>query len=75
MEEYRALDSRVIILKRENRGVSVTRNAGMDIVICEHKRVDARELFYELPDNLDESSIKTVSMLEIINMTYWETFD
>ena len=108
LEEYRALDSRLVVLNRENRGISAARNAGMDIAtgefiafidsddwihpnyfqylvqlqqatkadiaICGHKRVDSEKLFDELPCDLDEASIKTVSLSEIINMTYWKTF-
>lgn len=108
LEEYRALDSRLVVLNQENRGISAARNAGIDIAtgefisfidsddwihpnyfqylvqlqkatnadiaICGHKRVDSEESFDELPDDLDEASIKTVSLSEIINKTYWKTF-
>lgn len=46
----------------------------VDIAICGYKRVDSEEPFNELPDDLDESLIKTVSVSEIINMTYSKTF-
>lgn len=35
LEEYRALDSRFVVLNQENRGISAARNAGMDIATGE----------------------------------------
>lgn len=108
LEEYQKLDSRIVVLRQENKGISAARNAGMDvakgefiafidsddwihpsyfqylvqlqqrtkadIAICGYKRVDSEELFDKLPDDLDEDSIKTVSLPKIISLTYWKTF-
>lgn len=108
LEEYQKIDSRIVVLKQENKGISAARNAGMDvakgefiafidsddwihpsyfqylvqlqqetkadIAICGYKRVDQEERFDKLSDRLDKDSIKTISLSEIINMTYWKTF-
>lgn len=108
LEEYNAIDSRIVVLNQENRGLSATRNTGMDIAtgefiafidsddwihpnyfqylvqsqqatnadiaICGHKRVESEEPFEELPNDLETILIKTVSIAEIINKTYWKTF-
>ena len=54
--------------------VQLQQETEADIAICGYKRVDQEERFDELSDRLDEDSIKTVSLSEIINMTYWKTF-
>lgn len=54
--------------------VQLQQTTRADIAICGHKRVDLEEPFDELPDDLNEASIKTVSLSEITNKTYWKTF-
>lgn len=54
--------------------VQLQQETKADIVICGHKRVDSKESFETLPDELDKASIKTVSVSDIINVTYWKTF-
>lgn len=54
--------------------VQLQQETEADIAICGYKRVDQEERFDKLSDRLDEESIKTVSLPEIINMTYWKTF-